>query len=245
MKKNLLIIGLTMAGATGAFAQGNLNFENISPGNAVSHIYGPETQNASLELSGNVSQAYGNSTHTGEFPVGTQVYDGGLVGGESTGTGTYQQQNGTLYSVELAAVPGSGASSVGTANFIPLSLTSVESAHATKGISGNAGFFSAGTVAVPGADGVNITTITARVFAWYNGGGANLTYAQDVASGAPAGFSALFNATVSDPNNGSVSPPIITGLTSFNLTETTTTPEPSTIVLGVIGASSFLFRRRK
>jgi hypothetical protein len=43
--------------------------------------------------------------------------------------------------------------------------------------------------------------------------------------------------------SGAGTPPPLEGLESFSLT--TAVPEPSTIALGVIGASTLLFRRRK
>jgi len=264
--KNLILVaaGLSVAGAIGAYAQAGVAlFNQLDSGQSVVyHIYGPETENPAAELSGNVSQSYVSSggasarRNYGDLPVGTQVYDGGLVGGESSGTGQYSQSLGSDYSVALAAVPGTVGGSVSTANFVSLNTggafaLGLSVSHSTVGTTGNAGFLASTsqTVTIPGTDptGANgPTTATLQLYAWFNFGqsqptslaAADAAYSAAVLAGAPSGFSAPVSGY--NVGGGSVTPSGIP-FKSFNLT---TVPEPSTIALGVIGAASFLLRRR-
>jgi hypothetical protein len=101
---------------------------------------------------------------------------------------------------------------------------------------------------------------TVQLLVWYNGGAQNLTYAQAAAAGAPYGassFESLNPLGYTDSGILPNDPPDLAGgfiygpvdlvlgdgiITSFSLVET---PEPNTIVLGVIGTSAFLFCSRK
>jgi len=102
----------------------------------------------------------------------------------------------------------------------------------------------------------------AIVVAWFNGGGQFTTLAQAQAANVPWGQSLPFEITgliepasvMTDDNNGVAAPAqsgtayladnlnANTYLESFSLTSS---PEPSTIALGVMGACAFLARRRK
>ena len=237
MKKNLIVLGLTLAGATGVFGQGSVTLNpHGGVGSVDFHIYGPEADNS--RVSGNVSTTYANTAHAGEFPPGTAVYDGGLIGGNNVGTGTYQQANGAAYEVELAGVQGTGP--VGTANLIPSSTENFQTTLSGAGGTGNAGWFTAEQIVIPGTSSVNADTAEMQIYAWYEGSAAQYTsYANAVAAGVPAGFSDPFSGgTSAPPNTGA----LLTGARSFNLTSAT--PEPSTIALGIMGASAFLLRRR-
>jgi len=237
MKKNLIILGLTLAGAAGVFGQGSVTLNpHGGVGTVDFHIYGPEADNS--RVSGNVSTTYANANHAGEFPTGTAVYDGGLIGGNNVGTGTYQQANGGAYEIELAGVQGAGP--VGTANLIPSSTENFLTTLSGAGGTGNSGWFSAESVVIPGTSGVNADTAEMQIYAWYEGSSQYTSYAAAVAAGVPSGFSDPFSGgTSAPPNTGA----LITGARSFNLT-TSASPEPSTIALGIMGASAFLLRRR-
>jgi hypothetical protein len=96
---------------------------------------------------------------------------------------------------------------------------------------------------VPGTTGP-ASSATVQIYAWYNGGGTITSYAAAKTAGVPTGFSATGNV----PSLGGGSPPlppsnIPNGL--GNIAVTSVTPEPSTIALGVMGASAFLLRLRK
>jgi hypothetical protein len=86
------------------------------------------------------------------------------------------------------------------------------------------------------------TPATFRVRAWVGGnsyGDAANTFngqSNDVTTGALGG---------TPPSGGTpITPPDLTGLAAFSLAAVTT-PEPSTIALGVLGAAALLIRRRK
>jgi len=91
------------------------------------------------------------------------------------------------------------------------------------------------------------SSATVQIYAWYNGGGTITSYAAAVTAKVPTGFSAPGNV----PSLGGGSPPlppsnIPNGMGNIVLSGgTTVTPEPSTIALGVMGASAFLLRLRK
>jgi hypothetical protein len=73
---------------------------------------------------------------------------------------------------------------------------------------------------------------------WYNAGGTITSLAKAQAAGVPWGVSNL--GTADALGGGPIAPSSPTGLDSFSLV-----PEPGTVALGVVGASAFLFHRRK
>ncbi len=101
------------------------------------------------------------------------------------------------------------------------------------------GRFLGGNRTIPPASGA---VVTVQVRAW---SAAFDTYADantpaGAAAGAFIGKSNLFDA---DPSDTAIAPPgQLTGLTAFTVSPV---PEPSTIALGLLGASVLLFRRRK
>ncbi len=244
--KNILIAGITMAGAMGLLAQGELVFNSdivgTTPGvDVVFHVWSPDVNNPSVEYTGNSSVAYSGTTRAGDYPTGTQTYTGTLIGGSTTGTGSTGWANGNNYSADLVAAAGDNPASS--------SLTLVDGSTTTFKTSANgAGFFvvpTVSTLSITGTtysgSGVNApTSATCAVQAWYNGGGAFPTYASAVAAGVPTGQGASFN--VDGLGGGSITPPNIANAQSFSLT--TPVPEPGTIALGVMGACAFLARRR-
>jgi len=103
------------------------------------------------------------------------------------------------------------------------------------------GVFIAGTRT---AGGPGRQSYTFQVQAWSVG---YPSYAAALASGDPSkyvGKSALFTNTTGDPNAQPVpdTPAALSGFTSFSVMPV---PEPSTIILGILGASALLLRRRK
>lgn len=234
MKKNLIILGITLAGAVGVFAQGQSTLTPKSAGVIDFHIYGPNTDNS--RVSGNVSTAWSSSNHGGDFPTGTAAYSGSLIGGNSSGTGTYQFQNGNAYELEVAAVQGSGP--VGLANLIPSTIENFSTGFTTVGGTGNAGTFTSEIITVPGTSSTGSDTADFQIYAWYEGNSQYTSYSAALAAGVPSGFSDPFTGgTAVAPNT----PPVLSNARSFNLTSV---PEPSTIALGIMGASAFLMRRR-
>lgn len=222
--KKTLILGAMLAGALGANAQGTVNFNES--GTYTIHIYGPQVASPGTSVSGNGPN---------DIPAGSTVYDpASEVGGSSTGTGL---GNGNMVSVELYGAAGSGD---------PLSSLQPLSQY-TGHISikpGGAGQFvaAAQTGTDPGIPGsVANGNATVALAAWFNGGGAYTSIVAAQAAGQPAAFSdtATINGT-GGFGTPPTTPPFI-GVNSFSLTGV---PEPSTIALGVMGASAFLMRRR-
>jgi hypothetical protein len=229
MKKTLLTSLLSMA-AAGAFAQGTINFNNHVVGSLITHIYSPQLTGPAI--SGNTS---------GDTPSGSTVYTGQLLGGLATGaTSPTDYSNGNLWSVQVYAAPGTGDS---ISSLLPVSqyVTTMRTTGASA-----AGFWAVPSISNdPGIPNTSGAAATLAVAAWYNGGGTITSLAAAVAAGVPSGESPAFNLTaLGEPAGANPATPQenLVGLQSFSLT---TTPEPSTIALGVMGISAFLIRRRK
>jgi hypothetical protein len=248
MKKSLTVIAL-LAGAFGVHAQGTVTFAtyqflwNIA-------VWSPQVATPAFEQQGN---AYT------DIPVGSTVYTGVPLGGagSTAGTSPWSYGNGSDYTIGLYAMPGAGQ----TINLSSTSDLIATAQFATTGGTGAANVINGPNGGRAGSWGtayqeLPITgtsaggTATIELAAWYNGGAADgfalTTYAEAVASLDPVGNSATANVgplggtPVSGPP---ITPAELTGITSFSLT--TPIPEPSTMALGVIGASTFLMRLRR
>ncbi len=177
---------------------------------------------------------------------GATLYTGGAIGNTSAGNptpaGPYSFNNGSDYTVQLWAAPGLNAAA--SALQPVTQYTSVIYTSATLG----GAFHSVTLSSDPGMTGPgfssSVTTATIELVCWYNGG-VGLTYAASLAAGDPTGTSPLDNFGPLGAVGSPPPPPVdAAGLESFSL-GSSSTPEPSTIALGVIGASTLLFRRRK
>jgi len=224
------------AGSMGAFAQGTVNFNDHVVGTFIIHIWGPQ---------GGTTPVQGNTGS--DTPTGTTVYSGSMVGGSGSGTGL---ANGKDITVELYGAPGN-VSGTGLSGLSPLTQYTTTVSTKSTGIgtflgiapAGDPGIANTGDKTTAGA----CLGATVAIAAWYNGGGdtsysmastdaagvfgySARTYIQTLGGYIPSG--GIFPATA----------PALSGITSFSLV--TSTPEPSTIALGVIGAASFLIRRR-
>jgi hypothetical protein len=162
-----------------------------------------------------------------------------LLGGSSTATPTLQNYasetgNGSTWTVALYGAIGAG---VPMANLLPLAGETATFELGAKPDSDPGTWVSSAVYTFPST--TSPTTVTLQLYAWYNDGGAITSYAQAVADGLPAGFSAVENQALNFPP---ATPATIPEFGNFNVT---TTPEPSTIALGVIGASTFLMRLRR
>jgi len=83
-----------------------------------------------------------------------------------------------------------------------------------------------------------------QLAAWYNDGGTITSLSQAIADGVPTGMSTIVNTVTGGPNpSGPASTATLLPGTLGNFT--VQVPEPSTIALGVIGASTFLMRLRR
>jgi len=229
MKKSLTIVTL-LAGAVGAYSQGLVQWEAYSAGGGSTLPVSVEVYAPSPSAPG--TQVYGNGAN--DVPAGTQTYTGALIGGSGTGaTSPTDYANGNLWSVQLYGNGGSGDAAS--------TLVAVPGATETFATSaGDAGEWNAPASSASIPNSTAGGPVTVQLDVWYNGGG-TLTYAQAAAAGDPVGVSPIMTLTSGAPP---ATPPTLAGggLTSFSLMQT---PEPSTIALGIIGASSFLLRRRK
>jgi hypothetical protein len=226
--KKTLVIGTLLAGATGLFAQGTVQFSDIASTFQI-HIYAPQTDTPGVQITGNTA---------GDKPAGTQTaYNGGLVGGSATGSSL---ANGNDVSVELYAL-GGGTSAAPLSSLLPVSqyTTTVYTIPAGAGV-----FVKPSIPSDPGIPNSANGNATVALAAWYNGGGSYTSLSAAQAAGQPAGESnPSFITGLGGIGSPPGTPPALSGITSFSLT-TTASPEPSTIALGVMGASAFLLRRR-
>jgi len=224
--KKTLIIGALLAGATGLYAQGTVQFTDLAASFEI-HIYAPQTDTPSVQISGNAAN---------DKPAGTTTaYNGGLVGGSATGAGL---GNGNNITVQLEAA-GGGTSAAPLSSLSPVSqyTTSVYT------FAAGAGIFIKPTIASdPGIPNSGNGNATVALAAWFNNGGTITSLAAAQAGGTWGESAASFITGLGGLGSPPGTPPPLSGITSFSLT--TSVPEPSTIALGVMGASAFLLRRR-
>jgi hypothetical protein len=247
MKKTLTIITL-LAGAVSGYSQGNITFSLYS-GTFRQAVYNTQAAIGNLSVSyagSTVTEMVGSSpaaVTTAETPVGTTAY--------TAGSGL----SGTGYSVELLVGPAGISTASGT----------VQESGSPVGLLPFGGLGNVGGVPVTfytgparkigfASSAVNFTTpatsyfaagdtVSVAIAAWNNEGGTVLSLATAVADKVPWGISPV-EQTTTGLTTGTGSPIALpTSLESFSLG--VATPEPSTIALGVMGASALLFRRRK
>jgi hypothetical protein len=231
MKKALTVMAL-LAGAASVYAQGEVSMLD----------YG-----GSFTIQVFSSQGFANSP--------TPVTYGGATGFELMGQSGNDSLNnpgstsynpgtalGTGYSVELLAASGSG-DSVASLSETGTVITTWYSAAGGEPTAGLNGYWNSGANATV-ANAAPGTAITVALAAWNNEGGTVSSLAQAISLSDAWGISAP--ATIASVGGG-INPPtsLPTSITSFSLIAATTVPEPSTIALGVIGASTFLMRLRR
>jgi hypothetical protein len=260
--KKTLILAASLVGAVSGYSQGTVNFLDAQTDMTV-HIFAPQTATPGTELTGNQGTAtsgastggvttdiYDNNGtdaaigNSGLNYGGSAVYTGGAIGntaaGNATLAGAYNYNNGSDYSVELYAAPGLNAPASALQP-----VTQYLSTLRTSGTVG--GEFKNVTLATdPGITGTSGGSATIALVAWYNGGGTYSSYSAALTAGVPTGVSALDNIAALGGTGSPAAPtPDLLGLQSFSLVVPVPVPEPSTVALGVIGASTLLFRRRK
>jgi len=208
-----------LAGAVSGFSQGQIAMFDYGSSFAI-QVFGQST------IASPIAVTYGGYT--------TLEEQGNTSGNDNPGSATYTGAPlGSGYDIELLAGP------AGTALG---SLMPVSGSLITSWLTGaSAGYWNAPSqvATIPGTT----TTAAVAIAAWAATGvdGAATTLAAAQADGYAWGISAV--GTTSALGFGSVTPPFLpAGVTSFSLG---TVPEPSTVALGVIGASSFLMRLRR
>jgi hypothetical protein len=222
MKKSLTGVVALLAGAFVAHSQGTVAFGNYTAFSSPNYMY---VSLGSTKLGG---------TATG--PAGTQ-------GNYAAETG-----NGTEWSVALYGAAGSGdaGSTLAPLNTaltggVPVVATLADGS--SDGVVGT--WYSGASGVVPSTTGDGAAA-TVQVYAWYNAGGTLTSYAAAKTAGVPTGFSATGNVTLGGPQTGAppALPAAMPQLGNIGLTASVV-PEPSTIALGIMGASAFLLRLRK
>jgi len=250
MKKSLTLISL-LAGAVSVYSQGQVNTSDYNAPGFNIHIWSPDTTTPSQEFTGNSPATIaGNTAYNSspDAPAGTAAYTGTLVGGSGSGvTAATGYANGDNFDVELYAAAGA-VTAFSTSTFTPVQALGPLG---DGSLPANwAGLYQGGGIlTLNGANGTITVPIgglvTFAVAAWYNNNGTVTSYTPG--SGI-TGISTL-GTTTAEGNN--ITPPFLPGtagsgnpgISSFSLT--TTTPEPSTIALGLVGASAFLMRLRR
>jgi len=231
MKKTLTIVTL-LAGAVSGYSQGQINFYDYGTG-LKQQIFNVQltapvngTQVSETYNGDTIMEYQGSTAATAETPKGTTVYNGAGLSGASFDA---QMLASTVPNDTLADLTAQGT----IIHFFTQSA---------------AAGYASGTVTETFASG---TTATIAIAAWaVNSGGAlgaATTFAQAVADTATGdagyawGVSTLANDTMA--TGSETLPTMPTTIEGFSLGQAV--PEPSTIALGVIGASTLLFRRRK
>jgi len=229
MKKTITVMAL-LAGAVSVYSQGLVALSDYG-GSFTIQIYSAQSAAAST-----TAVAYGGLTGNEEMG---QSANGSLA---NPGTTVYAAGTalGAGYSVQLLAAAGAGDA---IATLLPAGPV-ISTWYSGDQITGLGGLYQvqagATTAAIPGAAVGSVATVA--LAAWNNEGGTVNSLAAAQADGDPWGVSNTGN--TAGLGGGIVTPPgLPTSIDSFSLA--TTVPEPSTIALGVIGASAFLFRRRK
>jgi len=217
-----------LAGATLGYSQGVVNWSDYQPANNsvtpalpafLITVWGPGTETPGT--SGPV-----NNT-SGDLPAGNATYSGAALSGSAFEVGLYVDTSAAAVQADI------------------LSGTPTATAPFLTGSDAGGWDFSGGfNATVPTlASG---TAVFAGLAAWSTADSAT-SYAMALSQGVATGFEVSTGTTTL---GGGGSPPATPGtlagigIQDFQLS-TTTIPEPSTIALGVMGASALLFRRRK
>jgi hypothetical protein len=193
-----------------------------------------------------IVHAQGQVSFANYFSSGNYVtveYGGHAVGG----TGTSGTTDGADWTVELY---GAAGSSVAVGSLVPAVLAGTTSTAVTATLAGPSGAYLGQWNS--GAIGDITGTVaggpaTVAVAAWYNNGGTISTLAAAQAAGFANGFSATGNVTTGGAPNLPAALPVLGNgiIATVGNVGGASTPEPSTIALGVMGASAFLLRMRK
>jgi hypothetical protein len=225
MKKLVITIGL-LAGATAAYSQGVINWSDYDtqPSKWFITVWGPQSTGAApVNNLGNTST---------DAPAGTaKVGAGGYTGTALSGTGN---EIGLYVDTSAAAV----ANDVKTG--APIATDTFAAGSGGWDFSGNL------NATVPGiASG---TSVFVELAAWSLTKPAT-SYAAALTAGDLVGTSVVSGGTTALGGGGS--PPATpgnlagSGITDFTIGTVGGVPEPSTIALGVMGASAFLMRLRR
>lgn len=211
--KKLVLASLALSCAVSVFAQGQVYFGNTVSGSVRAPIYGMKPGDATFSQKGN---------GTTGLPSGTTDWTG------------YPVLSGGSYVAALMSA--SGANAADSALAFATTTSTFRTGTAV-------GFFVGSAITLPNV--ATGDTATLQVFAWDNTSGTLATptaaWAAWQAGTIAGGVSGKFN--LANIGGGTVTPPNMVGLQSFNLYMV---PEPTTMALAGLGAAALLiFRRRK
>jgi len=235
MKKTLVTFSALLA-AVGAYAQGNITWNDGQTSGTIS-IMSPNTATPTVQESGQTSfdSPSGGATYTGGWIGGGTSPGGGVGATPANGPGGLDYQTAGNFEVGLYLDTTLGALTTDITSGTPVAVSTMQGG-------ADAGLWST-TVGLTATD-ANIapgTHVFVGLAAWYDGSGA-ASYSAATVKG--------FVESTSTVSLGGGGPPALPtpglgnlGLTSFSLAASV--PEPSTIALGVIGASAFLLRLRR
>jgi len=230
MKKTLATITL-LAGAVGLYGQGNISWQDAGATFSISVFAQDPTSPTVVEQYGNTSvdTPAGTAGASAEGLTGSPNYGGIYLAGSGYTIGIYIDTTQAALAADLA----SGA---------PVQTSTFQTG-ANAGLWATSGLIAVDSTIPGGSSG---TPVWIQLAAWANTGsaGAANSYGQAVADGYAAGYSVVSTTAIplgAPPGT----PPSLGGLGITDFSLASPIPEPSTIALGVIGASAFLMRLRR
>jgi hypothetical protein len=220
MKKLAITLGL-LAGATAAYAQGEINWSDYVATQWSITVFGPGTGASALP-----SNTAGNTSI--DIPPGNATYSGAPLSGSGYTIGLYVDTSVAALQADVLT---------GT----PIAT----SAFATGSLAGT--WDTTGSLVAVSSKYPSGTAVYSELAAWSDATGNPTSYAAALVAGDAAGTS-LPSSTTTVLGGGGTPPATPgnlggSGITDFSIG--TATPEPSTIALGVMGASAFLMRLRR
>jgi len=245
MKKTLTLTVMTLlAGAMSGYSQGQLSIAEVLGGSFAIQVWGQQSLAAST-----VAVAYNGYT-TKEVMGDSSNPNNTWIAAGNTATATYTGSAlGAGNTVQLLAASGSGDA---LSSLVPVPAANggiITTWYTGNSLTGQGGYWAGLNTVTLGYTGA----ATVAIAAWNNEGGTVSSLAAAQAAGDPWGISSLgtIELTTAPTTPGLLPIPgnpagigtyVSGGIESFSLG---VVPEPSTIALGVIGASALLFRRRK
>jgi len=220
-----------LAGAVSAYSQGAVSLNDYNGAFAI-QVFQPQSAAAStfaVTYGGyTANEQVGATSDPTAVPQGSTVY--------ANNSPLFGTVAAPAYSIQLLAAPGL---SQPLNSLLPVAGTITTGWFTSSGLPG---YWNAVGAASLGAIPGTTTTATVAIAAWNNEAGTVNTLAAAQTAGDPWGISPTGN--IAALGFGTAQPPNLpTSVTTFSLG--TTVPEPSTIALGVMGASAFLMRLRR
>jgi len=219
-----MTIGL-LAGATAGYSQGTLNWSDYVSAISSTHtpafsitIFGPATPTAApVNNLGNTS---------GDLPPGTATYAGTPLSGTGYTIGLYLDTTKAAVATDVTS-----GTPIATSSFA----------------AGSGGWDFTGSLKATDASYASGTAVFVELAAWSDATGSPTSYAAALLAGDNAGTSLVSSGTTVLGGGGSppATPGTLAGIGITDFTIGTAVPEPSTIALGIMGASAFLMRLRR